>query len=146
MLNLIMSYILTAVLGLPLTLALYNAYCLLLNYQIACKIGITVIVLLSSPDNPLWMLTGKYVLSIVKAIFGECSLTRYGRLGREYYEKSSPHLELGDAMVLVTPAHNWIFICNTDAFNEIFQSRNDFPRPPEMLGMLNCTVSMASEL
>lgn len=130
------SYLLTILL-LPLSLVLYNAYCLLLNYRIARKIGIPVIVLPASPDNPLWMLTSRYVLSIVKFVFGDCDVTRYGRLGWEYYTKSKLHLERGDALVLVTPGHNWVYICNAEALNEIFQRRNGFPRPPEMLGKIS---------
>ena len=127
--------VLSLLLLLPLAFALHNAYSLFLNYRIARNIGIPVIVLPASPDNPVWMLTSGAVLSIVKAIFGDCSVTKYGRLGWEYHDKYSTHLKLGDAVVLVTPGHNWVYVCNAEAFNEIFQRRNGFPRPPEMLGI-----------
>lgn len=119
----------------PLAFALYNGYCLFLNYITARRIGIPIIVLPVSPDNPVWMLTSSTVLRIVKAVFGDCSVTRYGRLGWEYHDKDKTHLRLGDGVVLVTPAHNWVYVCNAEAFNEIFQRRNGFDRPPEMLGM-----------
>ena len=120
---------------LPLAFALHNLFCLFLNYRIARKIGIPAIVLPASPDNPVWMLTSGFVLAIVKAIFGDCSITKYGQLGWEYHEKDKVHLKYGDAVVLVTPGHNWVYVCNAEAFNEIFQRRNAFPRPPEMMGM-----------
>lgn len=127
---------------LPLTFVIHNFYCLLLNYRIARKIGIPVIVLPASPDNPVWMLTSGAVLRIVKSIFGESSVTRYGLFGWEYYDKYRIHLEFGDAVVLVTPAHNWIYVCIAKAFNEICQRRNGFPRPLEMLGMsVTCSHS-----
>ena len=127
--------VLLLLLLLPLTFALHNAYCMFLNYRIACTIGVPIIVLPVSPDNPVWMLTSGTVLRIVKAIFGDCSVTRYGRLGWEYHDKDKTHLKLGDAVVLVTPGYNWVYVCNAEAFNEIFQRRQSFDRPPEMVGM-----------
>jgi hypothetical protein len=120
---------------LPFAFVLYNLFRLFLNYRIARQIGIPVIVLPASPDNPVWMLTSGTVLAIVKVIFGDCSVTKYGRLGWEYHDKDKVHVKHGDAVVLVTPSHNWVYVCNAEAFNEIFQRRNSFPRPPEMLGM-----------
>ena len=46
------------------------------NYQIARKIGVPVVVL---PVNAVWMLTSGAVLSIVKAISEDCSVTKYGK-------------------------------------------------------------------
>lgn len=37
-------------------------------------------------------------------------------------------------MVLVTPGYNWVYVCDADAFGEIFRRRDGFPRPAEMLG------------
>ena len=127
--------ILLLLLLLPFAFALHNLFCLFLNYRIARKIGIPVIVLPASPDNPVWMLTSVAVLSVVKAIFGDCSVTKYGQIGWEYHDKYRVHVKHGDAVVLVTPAHNWVYVCNAEAFNDIFQRRNAFGRPPEMLGM-----------
>jgi hypothetical protein len=129
------NYVLLLLLLLPFGFALHNLFCLFLNYRIACKIGIPIIVLPASPDNPIWMFTSGPVLSIVKAIFGDCSVTKYGQIGWEYHDKHKVHVKHGDAVVLVTPAHNWVYVCSAEAFNEIFQRPNDFARPPEMLGM-----------
>lgn len=92
---------------LTVAFALYNLYRLLLNYRIARKIGIPVIVLPASPDNPVWMLTSSAVLSVVKAIFGDCSVTKYGQIVWEYHDKYKVHVKHGDAVVLVTPGLNW---------------------------------------
>ncbi|THV54440.1 hypothetical protein BGAL_0026g00110 [Botrytis galanthina] len=127
----------TTALLLPLGWGAYNIYCLFQNYKIARRTGLPIVLLVSSPDNPFWVLTQGFVLAIVRKIYGECSFTRFGRLGWEYYVKCKAHLELGDAIVLVTPGHNWFYICDAEAFNEIFQRRNGFPRPPEMLAMLD---------
>ena len=118
---------------LPIVFVLHNLYYLFFNYKIARKIGFPVVVLPVSPDNPVWMLTSGHVLNIVKRVFGDIWLTRYGRLGWEYYNKYRPYLE-SDAIILVIPGKNWIYLCNAEAATEIFQRRNDFPRPPEMLG------------
>ena len=87
-----------------------------------------------SPDNPVWMLVSGLVLGTIRLLFGETSVTRYGRLGWEFYDKYRIHLRLGDAIILVTPGKNWVYICNAEAATEIFQRRNDFYRPTEMLG------------
>jgi hypothetical protein len=119
-----------------LVYTLCNAYCLFHNYRIARKIGISVIILPASPDNPLWMLTSDFILAIIRSIFGESDVTTYGRLGWEYHDKSAVHQQRGDAIVLVTPGYNWIYLCNAEAVNDIFRRRNDFDRPTEMLGEL----------
>jgi hypothetical protein len=126
--------ILLLLLLLPFAFALHNLFRLFLNYRIACKIGLPIIVLPASPDNPIWMLTSGPVLSVVKAIFGDCSVTKYGQIGWEYHDKHRTHVQHGDAVVLVTPGLNWVYVCSAEAFTEIFQRRNAFDRPPEMLG------------
>ncbi|MCJ1311766.1 hypothetical protein MMC25_005439 [Agyrium rufum] len=129
--------ILASILLLPSALAVYNAYCLCLNYRLAQKIGVPIIVLPASPDNPLWALSSGKILFVVEVLFGKTSATTYGRLGWEFYDKSKLHLRYGDAVILVTPAYNWVYVCNAEAFNEIFQRRNGFPRPPRMMAMLD---------
>jgi hypothetical protein len=126
--------VLLLLLLLPLAFALHYLFRLFLNYRIACKIGLPIIALSASPDNPLWMFTSGPVLSVIKAIFGDCSVTKYGQIGWEYQDKYKVHVKHGDGVVLVTPTHNWVYVCSAEAFNEIFQSRNAFDRPPEMLG------------
>ena len=83
----------------------------------------------ASPDNPVWMLTSSTVLPIVKAIFVDSSVTKYGQLGWEYHDKDKLHLKHGDAVVSVTPGLKLGPLCNAEAFNEIFQRRNGFDRP-----------------
>jgi hypothetical protein len=117
-----------------LAYTLYNAYCLIRNYTIARKIGISIIVLPASPDNPLWMLSSDFILGITRLIFGENDITTYGRLGWEYHDKSAVYQQRGDAIVLVTPGLNWIYLCNAEAVNDIFPRRNNFDRPTEMFG------------
>lgn len=126
--------VLLLLLLLPILFALHNLYCLLLNYRVASKIGIPVVLLLVSPENPIWMLVSGLVLGAIRLLFGENSVTRYGRLGWEFYDKYRIHLRFGDSIVLVTPGKNWVYICNAEAVTEIFQRRNDFYRPSEMLG------------
>lgn len=94
-----------------------------------------MIVLPVSLDNPIWMLVSGHVLGAIRFFFGENSVTSYGRLGWEFYDKYRIHLRLGDAVVIVTPGKNWVYVCNAEAFTEIFQRRNDFYRPSEMLGV-----------
>ena len=92
----------------------------------------------ASPDNPVWMLTSVAVLSVVKAIFGDCSVTKYGQIGWEYHDKYRVHVKHGDAVVLVTPAHNWVYVCNAEASEAgfgkscSFQKSTEAPKPGHM--------------
>lgn len=73
--------ILWLLLLLPLATLLHNARCFLINWTIARKSGIPYLVIPVSPDNPLRMLIGERVLSFIRSIVGENTVTRYTRLG-----------------------------------------------------------------
>lgn len=62
----------------PWLFTIWCALCLLRNYRLARTIGVPIIILIASPDNPVWILAHRIVLPIIEAIFGECDLTRYG--------------------------------------------------------------------
>ncbi|KAF7920215.1 uncharacterized protein EAE97_011556 [Botrytis byssoidea] len=122
---------------LPLSWILYTTYHLYQNYQTALQTQLPLIILPSSPDNPLWVLTQRFILPLIRLLYGECDITRYGKLGWEYYVKYRVHREKGDAVMLVTPGFNWVYVCEKEAFVEIFRKREGFPRPAEMLAMLD---------
>ncbi|PQE25468.1 Cytochrome P450 protein [Rutstroemia sp. NJR-2017a BBW] len=115
---------------------LWNAVCLVRNYRIAQKIGIPVRVLIASGDNPVWLLVSGFVLPIVRFLFGDCDIARYSRPGWEFKDKYRMHEELGDAVIQVSAGHNWLYVCNAEAVNEIFKRKEDFDRPPDLLAVL----------
>ncbi|KAM3082576.1 hypothetical protein ACMFMF_002234 [Clarireedia jacksonii] len=115
---------------------LWNAVCLVRNYRAAQKIGIPVRILIASGDNPVWLLVSGFILPIVKFLFGDCDVARYSRPGWEFKDKYRMHEELGDAVIQVSAGHNWLYICNAEAVNDIFKRREDFDRPPDLLAVL----------
>lgn len=122
---------------LPTAYILHSWYCLLLNYLTARKIGVPLVVIPISHENPLWMLVDKKIfIPLFKRFpFGSGSFTRYNWRGWEFEDKNRSHLELGDVFVLVTPGRNWLYLCNAEALLDVFQRRADFPRPLELFGM-----------
>ncbi len=68
--------------------------------------------------------------------FGTGNFTRYNWRRWEIQDRFRAHEELGDAFVFVTPGKNWVQVCNADTLADIFQRREDFVRPTEILGML----------
>jgi hypothetical protein len=134
-----MAYALTsiaiAILLAPVTFGIWNLVCFRRNYQLALGMGIPIKVLLASGDNPVWILVSSPVLAVIKFVFGKCDITKYGRPGWESKDKYKIHEELGDVVIHVSPGHNWLYVCNAEAVNDIFKRRDDFDRPPDLLGM-----------
>ncbi|RDL38404.1 Cytochrome P450 [Venustampulla echinocandica] len=97
---------------------------------------IPIIVVLASGDNPVWILLSKPILAVFRFIFGEIDIVKYGKPGWESKDKYKMHEKLGDAVVHVSPGHNWLYICNPAAVNDIFKRKDDFDRPPELLEVL----------
>ena len=141
-----MEYSLTsiaiAILLAPVSFGLWNLYCLHRNYNLALGMGIPIKVIIASGDNPVWILVSSPVLYIIKLIFGECDVVKYGRPGWESKDKYKMHEELGDAVIHVSPGHNWLYVCNAEAVNDIFKRREDFDRPPDLLGVYNVFSSV----
>ena len=120
---------------LPVTWLMYNAYCLLMNYRKAFKLGFPLIVVPVSPANPFWLAFQTAFPSVFRCLpLDLVSFTRYCRLGWEFRDRYRTHQRLGDAWILVTPSQNWLYVADTVATTEIFSRNKDFARPGWMLG------------
>ncbi|KAF7954284.1 hypothetical protein EAE96_005413 [Botrytis aclada] len=129
--------VLTLVVLLPVSFAIWNLVCLIRNYRIALKIGIPIQILIASGDNPVWILASGIVLPIVKAVFGDCDIVRYSTPGWEFKDKYTMHQKLGNAVIHVSPGRNWLYLCDSDSVNEVFKRKDDFDRPPDLLAVLS---------
>ena len=119
----------------PLAWIAYCAYHLGANYLVATRIGVPIIIIPISPDNPLWVIGGKYFMPLFEWLpFGNGNFTRFCRHGWQVYDRCNAHLELGDAFVAVTPGQNWLYVSNAESAAEILKRKQDFPRPLENLG------------
>lgn len=61
--------ILVLILLLPTAWVLYSCYCLLLNYMIARKIGVPLVIVPISHENPLWMVVDKKISYLYSNVF-----------------------------------------------------------------------------
>ena len=125
----------------PLVLFLVStAWSLFRNYLTARKVGLPVVIVPISPENPLWMLLARHVLPVCQYIpFGNGNFTRFCHIGWEFHEKARAHIELGDAFIFASPGKNWIYMCDPDAIHDIVRRERHgvFERPVELLAMLD---------
>jgi len=131
-----------ACLLIPIGWLVYTCYCLFAIFWKDRHIGLPLRIIPISPENPLWMIVDKNVFIPIfeRLPFGTGSFTRYIWRGWEFKDKAQSHLEMGDALVLITPGPNWFYLCNAEALADVFHRRVDFPRPLEIFGLDNCRV------
>ena len=110
----------------------YSLICLAQNYRAACKIGLPVVILPISPENPVWMLVGNRIVSIVRRLFGESHFTRFSLRGWVFYDKSRAAEELGTCFVFVHPDKIWLYVCDAQVLQDVLHQSADFPRPLEL--------------
>lgn len=109
------------------------------NYRLAKRIGLPIIVIPVDPMSPLWMVVNQLLKPYLDFILGRLPWGSgyFSRVAYQYWEvaeKARIFLELGDAFTLVTTGRNMVYVCNAEAFVNIMQRKNDFLRPPELMG------------
>ncbi|KAF7929751.1 hypothetical protein EAE99_004655 [Botrytis elliptica] len=135
----LLQLITTLLLLLPLIWGGRNIYKLYQNYILAKKIGVPIIVLPPSPQNPIWMLLADIIVPLFQKLSITCSwsLIRFGRRAWEFKDKAQIHLEIGDIFIMITPDKNILYICDADTLSEVLMRGNEFKKPREVLEMLN---------
>ena len=132
--------LLWAILLPPLLFFVSTVWNLARNYYEARKVGLPIIIVPISPENPIWMILARHVLPILQYFpFGNGYFTRFCHIGWEYDEKTRAHLELGDAFMFATPGKNWIYLCNADTAHDMMrrERQGDFARPGELMAFLD---------
>lgn len=112
---------------------LYSLFCLALNHRTASRIGVPLVIIPISPENPLWMLFGNKITSLIQSIFGESHFTRFAIRGWIYYDKNRAALEFGGCFAFVTPDKIWFYVCDREVLSDVVQRSREFPRPLELL-------------
>ncbi|KAA8569039.1 hypothetical protein EYC84_000712 [Monilinia fructicola] len=115
----------------------YVLYSLAVNYNIARKTGLPLVILPIDSGNPLWMAVDTKILPYFKHLPLTKNFTRFNYRGWEIRDRYRAHQELGDAFILVTPGKNWLQLCNAETLIDINARSREFTRPTEMLEMLN---------
>lgn len=127
---------LQVLLALPALLTLYILRNLFINYRAASQTGLPLIVLPFDCGHPLWMIIDKKVVQLFRHVpFGSGSFTRFNWRGWEILDRYKAHEQLGNALLFVTPGRNYLQLCDSEAVADIFQRRQDFPRPLESTGI-----------
>ncbi|CAD6445644.1 b9eaa774-2cf2-4e9f-826b-e6514ce54bdb [Sclerotinia trifoliorum] len=116
---------------------LYVLYCLAVNYNLARKTGLPLVILPIDSGNPLWMAVDTKILPYFKNLPFTKNFTRFNYRGWEIHDRFKAHQEIGDAFILVTPGKNWLQLCNAETLIDINARSREFTRPTEMLAMLN---------
>ncbi|KAF7943631.1 uncharacterized protein EAE97_005702 [Botrytis byssoidea] len=134
----------------PRTWGARNIYKLYQNYISPKKIGVPIIILPLSPQNPIWMLLADIIVPLFQklSITRSWPLIRFGRRAWGFKDKAQIHLEIGDIFIMVTADKNVLYIYDADTLNEVLLRRNEFKRPREVLEMLNVfgpNISTVSE-
>lgn len=113
----------------------YCGYCLYVNYLEARKIGIPIRMIPIDHLNKAWLLVDRQVISLVKQLpgkLGNNNFTRFNYRGWHEDDGTRHHDEMGDAFILVTPSHNWVYVADPDALKCIYRRGSDFPRWTEI--------------
>lgn len=125
------------VLGPPAALFVSMILTLLRYYAVALEVGLPITVVSISPENPVWMMLARHVVPWLKYIpFGDGDFSKFAHVGWEWELKYQAHLDLGDAILMVSPGKNWVYLCNAETIHDIIQRerRHEFERPAELLG------------
>ncbi|KAJ2974277.1 hypothetical protein NUW58_g1783 [Xylaria curta] len=136
----VMKAILLAVFILGAAWVVYSSYCLYRNYLEALKIGVPVRIIPISHLNKVWLLIDKRVIFTIRrlpGVLGRNNFTRFNYRGWHEDDRTQAHDEMGEAFVLVTPSHNWLYIAEPEALMNMYRRGKDFPRWTEITSKLS---------
>ncbi|OTB18118.1 hypothetical protein K445DRAFT_308759 [Daldinia sp. EC12] len=118
----------------------YSGYCLYCNYVEATKMGVPIRIIPIDHLNKLWLLMDKQVISVVRrlpGVLGKNNFTRFNYRGWHEHDRTRAHDEMGEAFILVTPCHNWLYVADPVALMDMYRRGKDFPRWVEITKMLD---------
>ena len=129
-----LAYILLLFFSLIPLYILYSLYHLEKNYLLARKTGLPIIILPIDCGNPLWQTADQIIIPLCKKLpFGNGNFTRFNFRGWELRDRWRAFEENGPAFIFVTPGRNWLQLADPEAVAEIYQRREDFVRPLDLL-------------
>lgn len=124
----------------PLTaLFLSTIFGLLRNHAIARQIGLPMVIVPISPENPIWMMLARHIVPWLRYVpIGNGNFSKFCHVGWEWELKYHAYADFGDAgaLLFVSPGKNWIYLRDAEAIHDVIQRerRHDFERPAELLG------------
>lgn len=115
---------------------LWTSKSLFLNYQVARKLALPIVISPLSALNPLWMLTLKLLpvlpgyLQILPFGLGKWARCTY--IGWTFQDKCALHDELGLVLVLVTPSGNELWVADPNTAHIVLSKRKEYTKPTDM--------------
>ena len=130
--------VLSIVLSIVIALVSWPALNLLRNYFKVRSIGLPIIINPIRILDPIWMLTHKRLLPLIKSLpFGLGEWIVYSGFVSVFTNRSKLHQKNGPGYLLVTPKEICFFVDDPELVEEILNKRKDFIKPDETNDALN---------
>ncbi len=115
---------------------LWTSISLFLNYQVARKLALPIVISPLSALNPLWMLALKLLPVLPRFLqmlpFGLGKWARCTYIGWTFQDKCALHDELGLVFVLVTPSGNELWVADPNTAHIVLSKRKEYTKPTDM--------------
>ncbi len=115
---------------------LWTSISLFLNYQVARKLALPIVISPLSALNPLWMLALKLLPVLPRFLemlpFGLGNWARCTYIGWTFQDKCALHDELGLVFVLVTPSGNELWVADPNTARIVLSKRKEYTKPTDM--------------
>jgi cytochrome P450 len=129
------SYAILTIAALIVTNRLYALY---KNYLSARSLNIPIIICLESWQDPIWMLLGPKIRSLLSRIgLWDTNATDYTTIGWPQFDRFASHAKHGPAFALVTPFKTNIMLSDVDAAREMFKNWRAWIKNPDLYSMFN---------
>lgn len=117
---------------------LWTCVSLLINYNIACRMGYPMVISPVHPLNLVWILMRRAFLvnpTAPNLPSGLGKWTRCSHLAWMFHDKYALHEELGKIFVLVTPNGNEMIVADPEVAYYMMSRRKEFVKPIMMYSM-----------
>ncbi len=115
---------------------LWTSISLFLNYQVARKLALPIVISPLSALNPLWMLALKLLPVLPRFLqmlpYGLGKWARCTYIGWTFQDKCALHDELGLVFVLVTPSGNELWVADPNTAHIVLSKRKEYTKPTDM--------------
>lgn len=116
----------------------WTIYRIFVNYRKARRIGFPIVITPIDPFDPLWVVAGPYLAPLLSHLpFGLGDFTRYSYIGWAWKDGLAMHERYGDALAIVTPVENQVFVADAKAVEDVLVRRKDFTKKPALYAMLD---------
>ena len=127
-------------LSIPIALVIWTMGALYENIKVARRIGLPIIISPVSILSPVWILTYRFLPSILLLRYLPFRLGTWARctyIGWQFDDKHALHDEIGSVFIIATPAGNEVVVADPQSAHSVLSKRKDFIKPAVMYDQLN---------